>query len=238
MSGRINPREYDLGELRDAAREASRRGVEPPRSDGALGSEPEPSAVLDSETSTEAEPSVEDGAVSAAEDGMVSAAEDPQAYLRSRHRRGRIPADGAGRAEPGERNVAPRSGDVDRGGGPDASGARHSRPDDPGTDIEFLSHGSEGEISRPYLEALPGGYGAQSEIFEWLDRLVTRGGREGALEALEYYESVGWLSAGSRADLEAFVDGLGTADTAGGSLGMSDHRESLSYIARLAGRRR
>jgi hypothetical protein len=232
MSGRINPREYDLGELRDAAREASRRGVEatgaadhPESGTGPRGSLAPGSDAAPPESASE------DGTADRGE--PVSAAEDPEAYLRSRHRRNR-PAGGPSLGTSGRRDGGPLEGTSrDRNGSGPASPA-----DDPNVDFEFLSHGAEGGTSRPYLEELPGDYGAQLEIFEWLDGLVSRGGREGTIEALEYYESVEWLSTESRTDLEEFVAGLGTEEAADGSLGISDHRESLSYIARLAGRRR
>ncbi|MCQ4332697.1 hypothetical protein KM295_04155 [Natronomonas sp. F2-12] len=239
MSGRINPREYDLGELRDAAREASRRGIEPARAADPHESETEPQTASDPDpdsgfgSESVAGPSE---ATPADGDRAVSAAEDPEAYLRSRQRRDRHSVDESRRPDSGGRET-PRSGD---NGGPGRNGstAVGARVDDRGTDFEFLPRGADGDVSRPYLEELPGGYGAQLEIFEWLDRLIARGGCEGAISALEYYESIEWLSAESRADLEEFVAGIGTEDAAAGSLGMSDHRESLSYIARLAGRRR
>lgn len=236
MSGRINPREYDLGELRDAAREASRRGVE---ATGAAdhpesGTEPRGSIDLGSDTAP-SESATEGGKPDDHEEKPVSAAEDPEAYLRSRHRRNRLSGEEPSAETPGRRGGSPHLEGASRDR--NRSGPRSS-VDDPSVDFEFLSHGAEGGASRPYLEELPGDYGAQLEIFEWLDGLVSRGGREGTIEALEYYESVEWLSTESRADLEEFVAGLGTEGAADGSLGISDHRESLSYIARLAGRRR
>lgn len=79
-------------------------------------------------------------------------------------------------------------------------------------------------------------YGAQLVIFEWLERLISKAGRRGTISALEYYESIEWLSEESRAELEDFVDGIETTETADGSLGISDHRESLRYITSLADR--
>lgn len=116
----------------------------------------------------------------------------------------------------------------------DVSRHREDRRD--GIDRSLLSHRSEGSPSKPYLDTLPGTYGSQQTILEWLDRLVSTAGTEGALSALGYYESIGWLSGESRTQLERFVDGFSSVETGGGSLGMSDHRESLAYIARLADR--
>lgn len=223
MSGRLNPREYDLGELRDAAREASQRRDDPVRSDDHSGLGTEHRTASDSEPASDTQQPDRDEA--------VSAVEDPEAYLRSRHQRGRF----SDEPQRNSRGQTTRSGD--RGRPRDGPRSEGTRTDGSEVDFEFLSHRSEGEISRPYLEELPGSYSAQLEIFEWLDSLVSKAGHDGAISALEYYESVEWLSAESRAELEEFVAGLGPADTSGGTLGISDHRESLSYVARLAGRR-
>jgi hypothetical protein len=225
MSGRLNPREYDLGELRDAAREASRRGVDRGRSDE------RPELGTTHRTASDAEPAGD--TEGPAGDGSVSAVEDPEAYLRLRHQRGRFSA-----GEPRENGRGEPTRSDGRNRPRDGPSSRGTRVDGSEIDLEFLSHRSEGDISRPYLEELPGSYSAQLEIFEWLDRLVSKAGHDGAISALEYYESVEWLSAESRDDLEAFVAGLDTVEVSGGSLGISDHRESLSYVARLAGRRR
>jgi archaellum component FlaD/FlaE len=76
-------------------------------------------------------------------------------------------------------------------------------------------------------------------VFEWLEELLTAVGRDGTLSALEYYESIGWLSGRSREELEDVASGLSDPgpEAAAPSLGIDDHRESLLYIARLAGRR-
>lgn len=103
--------------------------------------------------------------------------------------------------------------------------------------FELLSRGGGGDVERPYLDRLPEGYDAQVEIFEWLEGLLATCGREPTLEAFAYYESVGWLSADSRERLEEFVEGLTVAEPPEPrSLEVSDHRESLRYVARLAHR--
>lgn len=224
MSGRLNPREYDLGELRDAAREASRRGSDRGRSDERPGFGTNRRVTSDSETAgNTAQP---------AGDEAVSAADDPEAYLQSRHQQRRSFADESRESERGEA-ARPAS----RSRPQEDSRPERTRTDGSKIDFDFLSHRPEADMSRPYLDELPGSYSAQLEIFEWLDRLVSKAGHDGAVSALEYYESVEWISAESRTDLEEFVTGLGSAETGGGSLGISDHRESLSYVARLAGRR-
>lgn len=103
--------------------------------------------------------------------------------------------------------------------------------------FNFLTGRSRGDIERPYLSRLPDEYDAQVEIFDWLEELLATCGRERTLEALTYYESVGWLSEGSRESLADFVEGLGAAEPPDPrSLDVDDHRRSLRYVARLAHR--
>jgi archaellum component FlaD/FlaE len=222
MSGRINPREYDLGELRDAVYETSRRDSNPPRPEGYTDSEVEVTAT--------AEP-VDHGSEYAADRSnqqkRVSAMEDPEAYLQSRHEKPRDKRERKNHEENAE--ATGRHDDRERS-------RTAPNPKSERIGIDFVTQCADGSASKPYLEELPGAYSAQLEIFEWLDMLVSKAGHEGAISALEYYESIEWLSTESRVELEEFVNGLTTADTASGSLGISDHRESLVYVARLAGR--
>ena len=221
MSGRINPREYDLGELRDAVYETSRRDSKPPRPDERTDIEVQVTANTDT-VDHRSEPDADQ----AGDQERVSAMEDPEAYLESRHR---------GRRSQG-------NSQRDHEETPEETGSNHTRkrqranPKSERIDIDFLAQRANGNASKPYLEELPGAYSAQLEIFEWLDLLVSKAGHEGAISALEYYESIEWLSAESRVELEEFVNGLTAAGSGSGSLGISDHRESLVYVARLAGR--
>jgi archaellum component FlaD/FlaE len=221
MSGRINPREYDLGELRDAVYETSRRDRKPPRPDERTDIEVQVTANTDT-----ADHRSEPEADQAGDQERVSAMEDPEAYLKSRHRGRR----GRGNSQRNHEET------------PEETGSNRTRkrqranPKSERIDIDFLAQRADGSASKPYLEELPGAYSAQLEIFEWLDLLVSKAGHEGAISALEYYESIEWLSAESRVELEEFVNGLTAAGSGSGSLGISDHRESLVYVARLAGR--
>lgn len=230
MSGRINPREYDLGELRDAVREASRRDTEPVRSRDRLGF-PADSRSNESESgSTAGERSYDE------KEEYASTVEDSEAYIRTRHQRERFAAK---EPRPNRRGGQSGMGSVqNRDRSRDHSRVASGRNGGFDADFELLAYGSDEEISRPYLEELPGTYGAQVEIFEWLDRLVSKAGREEAISALEYYESIEWVSAESRMKLEDFVDGLRADETTSGSLRISDHRESLVYVTRLADRPR
>lgn len=218
MSGRINPREYDLGELRDAARERSRHGDDSRRSSPDDASAAPTVSVRPSAPTAERQPERNDGS---------AAAGDPETYLRSRRRsgwgRGEQHGEHERRDDPGRRSTD--------------TAARTPKRESEMSAIDFLTRRADGGVSKPYLDTLPGAYAAQLEIFEWLDMLVSRAGHDGAVSALEYYESVEWLSTECREELESFVDGLTAGGSEVGSLGVSDHRESLVYIARLAGRR-
>jgi flagellar protein FlaE len=47
---------------------------------------------------------------------------------------------------------------------------------------------------KPHMHVLPGSYGGELLALEWLAALVDRSGTAGALRALSYYESIGWVS--------------------------------------------
>lgn len=308
MSSRLNPRDYDLGELRDAVHESSRsRGgrrddrrddgrrdaySEDDRADGPadgvgpaevhpsngngespveaqlpIGGSPETNGSSGGEPGNEAaSPSGdaeagEDVAASRVGDrqsradervGSLRTTEDRPAVGRVRQNRGRFArsssrdrtADGDPRRrddaradtgtarQPGGRTG--RSGRVDRSG---ATAPDHRSHGTRSGGFELLSGGSGGDVERPYLDRLPQGYRAQVEIFAWLEELLATSGREATLEALSYYEAVGWLSGESREDLEAFLEGLTAAEPPDPRpLAVDDHRHSLRYVARLAQR--
>lgn len=103
--------------------------------------------------------------------------------------------------------------------------------------FELLSQLSRRGVERPYLTRLPDAYSAQLEVFDWLEALLSKGGLDATLEALEYYESIGWLSESSREHLEEFTGGLAASDPPDPEpLGVDDHRRSLVFIARLSHR--
>ena len=91
-------------------------------------------------------------------------------------------------------------------------------------------------LERPYLESMPGKYAAEITLFEWLDFLLERGGVKRALKAIEYYETVGWVSEDAAERLQSHVRGFsGPADDESHTdLEMADHVLSLVYIARLS----
>ncbi|WP_336002476.1 FlaD/FlaE family flagellar protein [Halorientalis halophila] len=169
----INPRDYDLDELRKMARE---RGDGPRQSGGDGG---------DART-----PPTSDGDDGARPEGNGWGSLEPETDARDRFQDGLY---------------------------------RELLPLEAGAD----------DLTKPYLDALPESYGAEYVVFEWLEFLLTNFGYQGTSEAIQFYESVGWLTENVAADLNDYLLGLespaeeprgGTAD---------DHRLSLVYVARL-----
>ena len=90
------------------------------------------------------------------------------------------------------------------------------------------------DLSKPYLSGLPESYAAEYVVFEWLEFLLDSFGYKGANEALQYYESVGWLTEDVESSLNDYL--LGLEDPAGvdpADADIDDHKLSLVYIARL-----
>lgn len=90
------------------------------------------------------------------------------------------------------------------------------------------------DLSKPYLTDLPESYAAEYVVFEWLEFLLDSFGYKGANEALQYYESVGWLTETVESSLNDYLLGLENpagAETADADI--DDHKLSLVYIARL-----
>lgn len=95
-----------------------------------------------------------------------------------------------------------------------------------------------GETTKPYLQGLPEHYAGEHLVFEWLEFLFLHAGYQGATEALDYYESVGWITEDVEAALGDYL--LGIEDTAASEtndLDVDDHMLSLVYIAKLASMR-
>ena len=99
-------------------------------------------------------------------------------------------------------------------------------------DLLSLDHD---DLDRPYLPALPAAITAEALIFEWLEFLLMHSGRESVTDAIEFYESVGWIGADAADALDAYLSGLDEprANDAN-DLDPDDHRVSLHYVARLA----
>ncbi|MEF8777678.1 MAG: hypothetical protein V5A36_02070, partial [Natronomonas sp.] len=141
MSGRINPREYDLGELRDAVYETSRRDSKPPLPDENTDIEVQVTANTDT-VDHQSEPKT----AQAGEQERASAMEDPEAYLESRHRgrrgRGKPQQDHEETVEERGRNHARERSEAT------------PNPKSERIDIDFLAQCADGSASKPYLEEL------------------------------------------------------------------------------------
>lgn len=87
---------------------------------------------------------------------------------------------------------------------------------------------------RPYLGRVPDAYAGVVTALEWLEFLLRQGGRDGASAALEYYESIEWVSPGAAETLSTHLGGLNPSTLGDGPLQPNDHRLSLEYITRIA----
>lgn len=98
------------------------------------------------------------------------------------------------------------------------------------------SSASEENLQRPYLKSMPGKYAAEITLFEWLEFLLERGGVKRSLDAVDYYESIGWVGEDAAEELRDHVRGFaGPADEEDHSdFEMADHVLSLVFIARLS----
>lgn len=101
-------------------------------------------------------------------------------------------------------------------------------------DLVVLDRESE-PLERPYLPALPAALPAEALLFDWLEFLLLQAGRESVADALDFYESVGWIGADAADALDAYLSGLDDSRAnAENDLDADDHRVSLHYVARLA----
>ncbi|MBX0324493.1 flagella E [Halomicroarcula sp. F13] len=87
---------------------------------------------------------------------------------------------------------------------------------------------------KPYLTSLPETYAAEFVVFEWLEFLLMHSGYQGADEALDYYESIDWITEAVQSDLSDYLLGIDESSTNDGNdLSVDDHMLSLVYIAKL-----
>jgi flagellar protein FlaE len=100
---------------------------------------------------------------------------------------------------------------------------------------ELLPLEATNDASKPYLDSLPEHYAAENLIFEWLEFLLLHAGYQGAMEALDYYESVDWITEECESKLNDYMLGLEEgAGSEGTDLDIDDHLLSLVYVAKLA----
>ncbi|MEF8783002.1 MAG: FlaD/FlaE family flagellar protein [Haloarculaceae archaeon] len=103
---------------------------------------------------------------------------------------------------------------------------------------ELLPLEAGSDASKPYLAGLPEHYAGEHLVFEWLEFLLLHAGYQGASEALDYYEAVGWITEDVESDLNDYllgIDDQGAND--GNELDIDDHLLSLVYVAKLASMR-
>ena len=97
--------------------------------------------------------------------------------------------------------------------------------------------GSLEERQKPYLRRLPTDPTSRVLVREWVQRLMDRAGFDGTVAALDYYESMGWLTEGVREDMEDYLLATGyRADGSFDDLSRPDHVESLALTVELARR--
>ncbi|MGM0398066.1 MAG: FlaD/FlaE family flagellar protein [Halobacteriota archaeon] len=91
-------------------------------------------------------------------------------------------------------------------------------------------------LERPYLTSIPDQYAGRLTLFEWLDFVLRRAGVRRTLEALEYYENIGWISGDVADELRDHVRAFRDVarDASATDLETTDHVLSLVYVARLA----
>jgi flagellar protein FlaE len=91
-----------------------------------------------------------------------------------------------------------------------------------------------GDLEKPYLRDVPDNYASEFLVFEWLEFLLMHAGYRGAQDALDYYESIGWITEDVESELSDYL--LGIDDVAGDddALTMNDHLVALTYVAKLA----
>ena len=104
-------------------------------------------------------------------------------------------------------------------------------------ELLLIESGADPEdLARPYLTTIPDAYAGRLTLFEWLDFVLRRAGVSRTLEAIEYYENVGWISSDVGDGLRDHVRAFREVTHSGGTtdLTMADHVLSLVYIARLS----
>jgi flagellar protein FlaE len=100
---------------------------------------------------------------------------------------------------------------------------------------ELMPLGAGGDATKPYLEGLPRAYAGEHLVVEWLEFLLEHAGYQRATEAIDYYESIDWITEDVRASLGDYLLGLDDTGTSDGTdLDVDDHLLSLVYIAKLS----
>ncbi|QCC48192.1 FlaD/FlaE family flagellar protein [Halobellus limi] len=106
-----------------------------------------------------------------------------------------------------------------------------------GADRAVGAPGTSTGAEDAYLSALPARYTAESVVLEWTRFLVETGGAIGAARALRQYRSQGWITREVERTMSEHVRNAATAGETEQpqDLRVEHHKESLTYISRLAG---
>ncbi|MXR52711.1 hypothetical protein GRX03_13985 [Halovenus sp. WSH3] len=90
-----------------------------------------------------------------------------------------------------------------------------------------------GDLSegKPYVDSLPEGFSTEVMTVEWLEYLVEEVGIHGTLRALDYYETIGWLTEDAVAELDEYLDAFEEASQE--DLSVEHHLRSLDYVEEL-----
>ena len=86
---------------------------------------------------------------------------------------------------------------------------------------------------KPYLATLPGGFASDLIVIEWLEFMVEEAGVRETAGAIQYYETIDWISEEVAHDLQSYLRGFEAAGS--GSLTIDHHTQSLKYIGQLNG---
>jgi archaellum component FlaD/FlaE len=93
------------------------------------------------------------------------------------------------------------------------------------------------EKDKPFLDGFEPSYAADIIMMEWMSVMTVRSDPAGAFKALDYYESIGWISPEVRDYLETVVGGPGVDSHVNPgeveSPAIRDHKMSHSYIKQL-----
>ena len=89
-----------------------------------------------------------------------------------------------------------------------------------------------GTSGKPYLDGVPDGFGAEVLTVEWLEFLVQHSGYRETARAIDYYETIGWLTQETAAELDQYLDGLEAGDR--GTLSVDHHLRTLEYVEELS----
>ncbi len=105
----------------------------------------------------------------------------------------------------------------------------HSEPQSGGS----TSPTEEPTAGKPYLREVPDGVTGDLVVIEWLEYLVDEVGARGASEAIQYYETIDWVTETVATELEAHLGQFEHGHR--GSLSTEHHTQSLAYIDQLRG---